>query len=54
MYYIQRATWLDGTVHESLIRTSDGAIIPIAEDNRDYRRYLEWVAEGNTAEVVEA
>ena len=24
--------------------------IPIAEDNSDYQEYLEWVAEGNTAE----
>jgi hypothetical protein len=24
--------------------------IPIAEDNTDYQEYLEWVAEGNTAE----
>ena len=24
--------------------------IPIDEDNTDYQKYLEWVAEGNTAE----
>ena len=24
--------------------------IPIDEDNSDYKKYLEWVAEGNTAE----
>ena len=24
--------------------------IPIDESNRDYQQYLEWVAEGNTAE----
>lgn len=24
--------------------------IPIAEGNTDYQEYLEWVAEGNTAE----
>ena len=26
------------------------AFIPIAEDNTDYKEYLEWVAEGNTAD----
>lgn len=24
------------------------AIVPVAEDNRDYQEYLDWVAEGNT------
>lgn len=27
--------------------------IPIADDNTDYQRYLAWVAEGNTPEVIE-
>jgi len=27
--------------------------IPIAEDNTDYQKYLEWVAEGNTAEAAD-
>ena len=27
--------------------------IPISEGNRDYQEYLEWVAEGNTAEPAE-
>ena len=27
--------------------------IPIAEDNTDYQEYLEWVAEGNTAEAAD-
>jgi hypothetical protein len=29
---------------------SDGACIPECEDNRDWRGYLEWLAEGNTPE----
>ena len=36
-----------------IIRKSDNAIIPFDEDNKDYREYLEWVAEGNTAEAAE-
>jgi len=27
--------------------------IPIDPDNTDYQEYLEWVAEGNTAEPIE-
>tara|TARA_R100000353_G_scaffold24731_2_gene21264 strand:+ start:895 stop:1245 length:351 start_codon:yes stop_codon:yes gene_type:complete len=36
-----------------VIRKSDDAVIPFDEDNKDYREYLEWVAEGNTAEAAE-
>ena len=28
-------------------------IIPQVEDNTDYQEYLEWVAEGNTAEAAD-
>ena len=33
----------------------DGTIssIPMSEGNRDYQEYLEWVAEGNTAEAAD-
>ena len=34
-------------------RISDGASIPFNEANTDYKQYLEWVAEGNEAEVEE-
>ncbi len=27
--------------------------IPIDSDNRDYQEYLDWVAEGNTAEAAD-
>lgn len=31
-------------------RISDDAIIPMVEDNSDYRAYQEWLAEGNEPE----
>ncbi len=42
-----------GMVMESIIRKEDGAMIPKDEANTDYQEYLEWVAEGNTAEAAD-
>ena len=28
-------------------RIADNAFIPFCEDNSDYQKYLEWLAEGN-------
>ena len=33
-------------------RNSMEVAIPLDEGNTDYQEYLEWVAEGNTAEVI--
>jgi hypothetical protein len=46
----------DDITHETngIQRLSDGAFIPIAEDNRDYQQYLKWVAEGNTPEPADS
>jgi hypothetical protein len=33
-----------------IIRNLDGATIPLDESNTDYKEYLAWVAQGNTAE----
>jgi len=34
----------------SVTRLSDGAFIPLADDNRDYEEYKQWLLEGNTPE----
>lgn len=32
----------------TVIRTEDGASIPINPDNTDYQAYLKWLEEGNS------
>ena len=41
------------TVGDTIIRTTDRAAIPIDSQNTDYQAYLDWVAEGNTAEAAD-
>ena len=36
-----------------ILRKEDNAYIPFSEGNTDYQEYLEWVAQGNTAEAVD-
>ena len=40
-------------VVQAICRKSDNAYIPFDPDNRDYQTYLDWVAEGNTAEPAD-
>jgi hypothetical protein len=47
---IMYATWNPERGEPAIVRLSDTAFISLSEDNRDYRDYLAWVAEGNTAE----
>ena len=39
-----------GNGSPGIIRTKDGAFIPAAKTNRDYRIYLDWVAAGGVTD----
>ena len=41
------------TNFDNILRLDDNAYIPIDQANTDYQEYLEWVAEGNTAEAAD-
>jgi len=48
-YFFFSSTSPEG-IEVTIILREDGAQIPMNEANPDYRQYLAWVAEGNTAE----
>lgn len=35
-----------------IIRTSDGAIIPICEGNKDYKEYVLWLSKNSIEEEI--
>ena len=41
------------TNFDNILRLDDNAYIPKDQANTDYQEYLEWVAEGNTAEAAD-
>ena len=41
-------------LNQSVIRLSDGAVIPFDSGNKDYVAYLAWVADGNTPTTADA
>ena len=43
----------NGQVTISRMENGAESFVPEAPGNRHYEEYLEWVAEGNTAEVIE-
>ena len=45
--------FIDGQKPFSIMRISDGAIIPFDPANTDYQAYLKWLEEGNTPEPAE-
>ena len=54
-YKLLKEYYADGTsrTRNCVIRKSDNAQIPFDSQNRDYIEYLEWVADGNTAEAAD-
>ena len=48
-------TFATGEVEKAqcVFRVADNTFIPFDPANTDYQEYLEWVAEGNTAEAAD-
>tara|TARA_B100000405_G_scaffold23961_1_gene17610 strand:- start:221 stop:412 length:192 start_codon:yes stop_codon:yes gene_type:complete len=49
---VRRTVW-EKTDSETGKKTWLKIDIPFVEENSDYQQYLEWVAEGNTAEAAD-
>ena len=44
---------LSGEQKRMIQRLTDGAWIPMSEQNKDYQEYLAWVADGNTTQPAD-
>ena len=44
---------ITGATNEVVKRITDSAFIPFDENNTDYIKYKEWLAEGNTPEAAD-
>tara|TARA_R100000742_G_C4178220_1_gene14226 strand:- start:14 stop:184 length:171 start_codon:yes stop_codon:yes gene_type:complete len=56
MTFTYKQIYLDkvnNVIDTGIILRSDGACIPFDEANTDYKEYLEWVSEGNTADPAD-
>ena len=56
MYKLQNSISFEGIIGTTavcVIRLSDNATIPFAEDNTDYQAYLLWLSEGNVPEEAD-
>ena len=51
MYKLQQNA-PDGKAY-SVIRLTDGTLIPFDPANTDYQEYLKWLEEGNTPEAAD-
>lgn len=44
---------MDGDIIEGVVKnTETNSFIPFDPSNKDYQEYLEWIAKGNTPEVL--
>ena len=53
MYKKMKNDLTDSDYTTQIQRKADNAVIPFDSANTDYQEYLEWVADGNTAEAAD-
>tara|TARA_B100001248_G_scaffold142333_1_gene106870 strand:+ start:1399 stop:1581 length:183 start_codon:yes stop_codon:yes gene_type:complete len=53
IYKLVKSVYTGDTVGVKKQTANSEMHIPLSQDNTDYQEYLEWVAEGNTAEAAD-